>query len=128
MIDEFDMIDRDMLLFRAFRPEVLRKRVVHLNETFEQAWAMRIENGKIYREGGFGHHDRAKGVEALMKRFVKHVPDQVMIYNGHDNARIAVAADERDRLETLARKGECKSESRGRNHVQELTHTFSTLR
>ncbi|KAK4053960.1 hypothetical protein OIO90_003797 [Microbotryomycetes sp. JL221] len=106
MIDEFDMIDKDLLMYRAFAPKTFRKRIDHLKDTFDTTWTIEVKHGQIIRGGQLENHDRAKGVEKLMKRFVKYLPDQVLVYNGHDNARIAVAADERDRLETLARHGE----------------------
>lgn len=59
------------------------------------------------RGGILGHHDRAKGVVALLKRFVHQVPDVVMVYNGHDGARIPVPWEERTRLEDLGRAGKC---------------------
>ncbi|KAK4054570.1 hypothetical protein OIV83_001064 [Microbotryomycetes sp. JL201] len=111
MIDEFDMIDKDLLLYRAFAPPTFRKRVNHLKDTFDTIWTIEVNKGKIVRGGQLKDHDRAKGVEKLMERFLKHLPDQVLVYNGHDNARIAIAADERDRLETLARKGEYDTDS-----------------
>lgn len=109
MIDEFDLIDKDLLMYRAFKPEVFRKRVTYLPEAMDTTWTIRVQRGRIYREGPLGHHDRAKGVEKLMARFAHFLPDMKIVYNGHDNARIAVAAEERSRLEGLAKRGECAS-------------------
>ncbi|GAA5959337.1 hypothetical protein JCM8115_000079 [Rhodotorula mucilaginosa] len=106
LIDEFDLIDKDLLMYRAFKPEVFRKRVTYLPEAMDTTWTIRVQRGRIYREGPLGHHDRAKGVEKLMARFAHFLPDMKIVYNGHDNARIAVAAEERSRLEGLAKRGE----------------------
>ncbi|GAA5983389.1 hypothetical protein JCM10908_000268 [Rhodotorula pacifica] len=106
LIDEFDLIDKDLLMYRAFKPEVFRKRVTYLPEAMDTTWTIRVQRGRIYREGPLGHHDRAKGVEKLMARFAPFLPDMKIVYNGHDNARIAVAAEERIRLEGLAKRGE----------------------
>ncbi|GAA5996632.1 uncharacterized protein JCM10292_003101 [Rhodotorula paludigena] len=106
LIDEFDLIDKDLLMYRAFKPSVLRKRVDHLPTIMDTTWTIRVEKGRVLREGPLAHHDRAKGVESLMSRFAHLLPDMTIIYNGHDNARIAVAAEERTRLEGLAKRGE----------------------
>ncbi|GAA5897242.1 hypothetical protein JCM8208_003767 [Rhodotorula glutinis] len=106
LIDEFDLIEKDLLMYRAFPPRIFRKRVANIPETMDTTWTIRLERGRILREGPLAHHDRAKGVESLMNRFAAYLPDMTVIYNGHDNARIAVAAEERIRLETLARAGE----------------------
>lgn len=53
-------------------------------------------------------HDRAKGVVKLIERFARYLPDMKIVYNGHDGARIGVAAEERIRLEDLARQGKCR--------------------
>lgn len=107
LIDEFDLIDKDLLMYRAFKPSVLRKRVDHLPTIMDTTWTIHVEKGRVLREGPLAHHDRAKGVESLMSRFAHLLPDMTIIYNGHDNARIAVAAEERTRLEGLAKRGEC---------------------
>ncbi|GAA5825171.1 hypothetical protein JCM3770_006903 [Rhodotorula araucariae] len=106
LVDEFDLIEKDLLMYRAFKPRVLRRRVAHLPEIMDTTWTIRVDNGRVVREGPLAHHDRAKGVELLMSRFAHFLPDMTMIYNGHDNARIAVAAEERARLEGLAKRGE----------------------
>ncbi|GAA5858199.1 hypothetical protein JCM1840_001083 [Sporobolomyces johnsonii] len=107
MIDEFDLIDEDLLIYRAFSPDVFRRRVDHLadEKVMDVTWTIRIANGQAIREGPLGHHDRAKGVVNLMERFVHYLPDMKIVYNGHDGARIAVAAEERIRLEGLVKQG-----------------------
>ncbi|BGO99711.1 hypothetical protein NBRC10513v2_003939 [Rhodotorula toruloides] len=106
LIDEFDLIDKDLLMYRAFKPSVFRKRIGVMQEVVDTTWTIRVENGKVLREGPLAHHDRARGVEFLMSRFAHFLPDMTIVYNGHDGARIAVAAEERIRLEELAKKGE----------------------
>lgn len=108
MIDEFDLIDADLLHFRAFRPANFRARVQHIFDTMDVNWRIRIEGGKILREGDLADHDRAKGVESLISRFAHALPDMSMAYNGHDGARTAIAAEERERLQDLVKKGECE--------------------
>ncbi|GAA5975973.1 hypothetical protein JCM11641_002854 [Rhodosporidiobolus odoratus] len=105
LIDEFDLIDKDLLMYRAFKPSAFRKRVAHIPVAMDTTWTIRIENGRVLREGPLFDHDRAKGVEALMARFAFALPDMTIVYNGHDNARIPVAAEERLRLEGLAQEG-----------------------
>ncbi|GAA5820035.1 hypothetical protein JCM11251_005458 [Rhodosporidiobolus azoricus] len=106
LIDEFDLIEKDLLMYRAFKPSVFRRRVEHLAETMDTTWTIKIQNGRIVREGPLWDHDRARGVQALMERFSHFLPDMKIIYNGHDGARIAVAAEERMRLEGLAKAGQ----------------------
>ncbi|BGP16345.1 hypothetical protein JCM10213v2_004347 [Rhodosporidiobolus nylandii] len=105
LIDEFDLIDKDLLMYRAFKPSTFRKRVAHIPTAMDTTWTIRVEKGRVLREGPLAHHDRARGVEGLMERFAHFLPDMTIVYNGHDNARIAVAAEERIRLEGLAKAG-----------------------
>ncbi|GAA5885867.1 hypothetical protein JCM6882_004185, partial [Rhodosporidiobolus microsporus] len=106
LIDEFDLIEKDLLMYRAFKPATFRRRVEHLAETMDTTWTIRIESGRVVREGPLWDHDRARGVQALMERFSHFLPDMKIVYNGHDGARIAVAAEERIRLEELAKAGQ----------------------
>ncbi|KAI5480765.1 capsular associated protein, glycosyltransferase family 90 protein [Pseudohyphozyma bogoriensis] len=105
LIDEFDLINKDLNMYRAFKPSTLHARVKHLEETFDQIWSIDVKDGKATREGEFAHHDRAIGVVKLMKRFVHLLPDMRIVYNGHDGARIALADEERKRLENLVKIG-----------------------
>lgn len=109
MIDEFDLIERDLHVFRALTPESLHKRVEYMREKFDMTWGIRIENGQMTREGPLAHHDRAKGVRDLVKRFLHEVPDMLMWYNGHDIARTMIPWEEKDRLEQLVEDGRCES-------------------
>ena len=108
MIDEFDLIDKDLLMYRAFKPSTFRARVAYIPKFLDTLWTIRVKMGKVKREGQLAEHDRAKGVEFLMQRFAHLLPDMTVIHNGHDGARTAVAADERERLETLAKEGKCE--------------------
>ena len=85
---------------------------MELRETFETTWTIRIKNGKALREGELAGHDRALGVVDLTQRVAHLLPDMEMVYNGHDGARIAIAHEERARLEDLAKGGKGKSSSR----------------
>lgn len=108
MIDEFDLINKDLLMYRAFKPSTFRARVAYIPKFMDTLWTIRVSKGKVLREGQLAEHDRAKGVEYLMQRFAHLLPDMTIIHNGHDGARIAVAADERERLESLGRQGKCE--------------------
>jgi hypothetical protein len=112
LIDEFDLINKDLALYRAFNSTGFRARLDHTVTTFDATWTITVKDGKASRGGILGHHDRAKGVVALLKRFVHHVPDLTMAYNGHDGARIPVAWEERNRLEELGKAGKCTSPSK----------------
>ncbi|GAA5880251.1 hypothetical protein JCM16303_003866 [Sporobolomyces ruberrimus] len=107
LIDEFDLINEDLLMYRAFPPPIFRRRVDHLADpkTFDTTWTIRIERGRVHRDGQLAEHDRAKGVVKLMERYARYLPDMKIVYNGHDGARIGVAAEERIRLEDLAKQG-----------------------
>jgi hypothetical protein len=111
MIDEFDLIEKDLKMYRAFRPAAFRARVANIPVAMDTTWTIRVENGKVYREGPLGHHDRARGVASLMERFAHNLPDMIIIYNGHDGARVAVTAEERSRLEGMVDRGECEFSS-----------------
>ncbi|SCV72268.1 BQ2448_4962 [Microbotryum intermedium] len=106
LIDEFDLINKDLLMYRAFGPSHFRNRVKHIPKYLDMLWNMTVTNGVITRAGHLENHDRARGVEHLASRFAHELPDMTIMYNGHDGARIAVAAEERARLEELVKKGE----------------------
>lgn len=108
LIDEFDIIERDLKMYRAFRPSEMRKRVDFLTTFLDTTWVINIKDGKAHREGQLAHHNRAIGVVTLMERFVHLLPDMKMVYNGHDGARISVTGEERQRLEKLAEQGRCQ--------------------
>lgn len=109
MIDEFDFIEQELLKFRAFSPSNFRARVAYLQETFPTIWTIKTRNGKIERLGELKDHNRAHGVAELTSRFAHALPDMEMVYNGHDGARIALAYEERHRLELLAKAHQCQS-------------------
>ncbi|KAM0747201.1 hypothetical protein T439DRAFT_328963 [Meredithblackwellia eburnea MCA 4105] len=109
LIDEFDLINSDLDLYRSFPPSLLRSRISHLLSTFDKTWIIKIKSGKAIRDGELKDHDRAKGVVKLMERFVEFVPDCEVAYNGHDGARVPVAAEERERLMALVEKGQYDS-------------------
>lgn len=107
MIDEFDLIERDLHVYRALSPASLRRRTDYLAANVDHTWGIRIQGGKSSSEGELAHHDRARGVQHLMRRFVHELPDMLMWYNGHDNARIMIPWEERSRLEHLVAQGQC---------------------
>ena len=43
-----------------------------------------------------------------MRRFEEYLPDMLVWYNGHDNARVMIPWEERARLEQLVADGECE--------------------
>jgi hypothetical protein len=45
LIDEFDLIDKDLLMYRAFKPEVFRKRVTYLPRRIAQLLILRAVRG-----------------------------------------------------------------------------------
>ena len=107
LIDEFDLINKDLHIYRAFKPASIRLRLEHMLAEFDKTWVIRIINGDVRREGELENHDRAHGVVRLMERFAHELPDMKIGYNGHDGARVGLAAVERERLEGLIRRGEC---------------------
>lgn len=109
MIDDFDLINNDLKKFRAFTPSVLQNRSATLEAMIPTHWRIEVKDGKASRKGPLGDHNRARGVIELLKRFVHELPDMTMIYNGEDNARIAIAAEELQRLEGLVDAGQRQS-------------------
>lgn len=114
LIDEFDLIDKDLLIYRAFSPLTFRARVAHLADKsfMDVTWIIRLENGKVLREGQLANHDRAWGVAELMESFAHELPDMTLVYNGHDGARVSIPSEERTRLEKLANSNQCESTAR----------------
>lgn len=106
LIDEFDLIEKNLKMYRAFSPKSFRGRVEHAKKTLDVSWGIRVHNGEVTSEGQLWDHARAFGVIDLTKRFRQHLPNMLIWYNGHDGARIAVAWEERARLEALVDAGE----------------------
>lgn len=103
---EFDLIEKDFRIYRAFSGPSFRVRVERL-KSIDFTWGIRVTDGVVSREGQIASHNRAKGVEALTKKYAKELPDMVMWYNGHDSPKINVGWDERVRLDRLVEAGEC---------------------
>lgn len=108
LIDEFDLIDSDLKIFRAFTPHNFRVRALELADKMDTIWQIHITNGKVSRSGQLANHNRAAGVVSLIERFADELPDMMMVYSGHDGSRVALAAEEKIRLEALADAGTCK--------------------
>ncbi|KAK4702828.1 hypothetical protein P7C70_g3392, partial [Phenoliferia sp. Uapishka_3] len=106
LIDEFDLINKDLHIYRAFKPATIRLRLEHLLAEYDQTWIIRVVNGVVLREGQLDNHDRAYGIVKLTARFAHELPDMKIAYNGHDGARVGIAAVERERLEGLISRGE----------------------
>ncbi|KAL8281344.1 hypothetical protein RQP46_006378 [Phenoliferia psychrophenolica] len=106
LIDEFDLINKDLYIYRAFKPSSIRLRLEHLLAEYDKTWIIRVVNGDVLREGELEDHDRAHGISKLMSRFAHELPDMKIAYNGHDGARVGVAAVERERLEGIIKRGE----------------------
>jgi hypothetical protein len=104
MIDEFDLIERDLHAFRALSPASFRARLHYLQEKFDFCWGIEIEKGTSKRTGELKNHQRAVDVEALHKRFVHALPDMLMWYSGHDIARTMISYEEKTRLHNLVKQ------------------------
>lgn len=109
LIDEFDLIERHLHIFRAFSPTSFRRRVENLSKLIPNTWGIRIDSGVASAEGDLAHHDRAKGLLRLMKRFAGELPDMLIWYNPFDNPWVMVPWEERDRLDKLIQAGQCGS-------------------
>ena len=108
MIDEFDLIERDLHVFRALSPASIKARIEFMRTKVEWTWGIRVTGGIITREGELANHDRARGVVDLAERFAHELPDMLMWYNGHDIARVMIPWEEKHRLELLVEAGKCK--------------------
>ena len=105
---EFNIIEDDFRMFRAFSGASFRARVEKLHNATDFAWDIKIRNGRAAAEGELKTHDRAKGVLTLVKRFQHALPDMHIVYNGHDIARQNTGWEERARLDGLVQRGECE--------------------
>lgn len=105
---EFNIIEEDFRMFRAFTGPSFRARVAKLANETGFAWNIKIENGRAYSDGELANHDRAKGVLNLIKKFTHELPDLHIVYNGHDTARMNVGWEERMRLDELVQNRQCE--------------------
>lgn len=125
-LSEFNIIEEDFRMFRAFSGESFRARVSKLAKETGFAWSIKVENGKAISDGELKNHDRARGVLHLIRKFAHELPDLHIVYNGHDTARMNVGWEERMRLDALVQAGECEfNKPPGRNW--EITVTKNPL-
>lgn len=103
---EFNIIEDDFRMYRAFSGESIRARVEKMQNEFEFTWGVRVAGGSVTTEGELQFHDRAKGILDLTRRYAHELPDMLMWYNGHDGVRTTVQWEERRRLDDLVSMGE----------------------
>ncbi|GAA94666.1 glycosyltransferase family 90 protein [Mixia osmundae IAM 14324] len=98
LIDEYDMIDEDLKIFRAFSPESFRRRAAAVPSLHRAAWPVEVRNGEVSAPS-YAHKERADNVVLMMSRFARYLPDMTLWYNWDDHPLINIPWEERARLE-----------------------------
>ena len=113
LIDEFDIIDEDLLPFRAFSPSDFRRRAhaieySQISENDDFAWSMTIKDGVVSLGGKEADNDRAAQIADLIEPFKQHLGDMEVWFSAHDREQMFLSFEERQRLEGLAKAGACE--------------------
>lgn len=108
LIDEFDLIERDLAPFRALTGRSLRARVEHLRRTVGFSWTIRVGREGVVREGGERDGPRSTGVAELMRSFVHLLPiGMTAVFYAHDGPAGHLSWAERKRYADLVSRGQC---------------------
>ncbi|KAJ2905208.1 hypothetical protein MKZ38_006114 [Zalerion maritima] len=98
MVDEFDAIRDMMLPFWGLKPSVIRERAREmLGNPENMMLGIMIRDGNVtYASGGRDWMQNA--LKGMMAGFVKELGDLDLVFNVHDEPRVAVVHDTLDRL------------------------------
>ena len=115
LVDEFDLIERDLAPFRALSGRSFRARIEHLERTVGFSWTIRVGREGVLREGQERDSPRSTGVAELMRPFVHLLPvGMAAVFYAHDGPRGHLSWAERERYADLVTRGKCASGSRRR--------------
>ena len=105
VVDDFDQIHQDLLLFRTVSPAELRLRTW---EMIANPWnaisGLTIRNGvaSLYDNVIPTHRWMLEGVAILINKFARHLPDMDLAFNINDESRVAVPYADLTRMFTEA--------------------------
>lgn len=101
LIDEYDTIYHSLLPFWALEPSVIRGRAREALGFDNALIGILIRDGRVVNMAG-GDEWQRNATKAMMKDFVKYLPDMDLAFNRHDEPRVIVSHDDLSRLVTKA--------------------------
>lgn len=104
LIDEFDKTYTDILPFWALSPKLIASRSARL-QVDPSTFTMVIQGGEVAITGEHAKDGRAKDQAALMKRWVKWVPDVNVTMSAHDGPSIMMNHEVLQKHVELGKKG-----------------------
>lgn len=112
--DEYDQINQDMYLYRAYSPRDLRQFVIEASDSVD-TFSITIRNGvlrtrSMYREDIFGAFERLDGQASLLTDFgiTKWLPDVTAVFGVHDTPTGFLGWDHRQDLMERIEDNECE--------------------
>lgn len=102
LIDEYDMIYHSLLPFWALQPPTIRRRAQEALGFDNALLGLLIRDGRVISAAG-GNEWQQKSTTAMIKSFVKYLPDMDLPFNVHDEPRVTVPHDDLSRLVARAK-------------------------
>ena len=93
VVDDFDQIHEDLLLFRTISPAEIRRRTWEmLANPWNEISGLTIRNGvaSLHENVVPTHRWMLEGVAILINKFAQHLPDMDLAFNINDEPRVAV--------------------------------------
>ncbi|MCJ1357275.1 MAG: capsule-associated protein CAP1 [Icmadophila ericetorum] len=97
LIDEYDTIYHSLLPFWALDPSMIRGRAREALGFDNALIGVLIRDGRIVNMAG-GDEWQRNATKAMVKDFVKYLPDMDLAFNHHDEPRVIVPHDDLSRL------------------------------
>jgi hypothetical protein len=97
LIDEYDTIHHQLKPFWALEPSVIRERTREALGFDNALIAVMIRKGKITKKEGGGEMyawQREEATPAMLKDFIKWLPDMDLAFNIHDEPRVVMQHDD----------------------------------
>ena len=105
VIDEFDQIHNDLLLFRTTPPAVLRKQTWEMvSNPWNEISGITIRNGSAAVQENVipTHRWMLEGVAILINSFARYLPDMDLAFNLNDESRVSVPWSDLEHLRILS--------------------------
>ncbi|KAL4982426.1 hypothetical protein BDW68DRAFT_192169 [Aspergillus falconensis] len=105
LIDEYDTIYHTLLPFWALKPQTIRARAREALGYDNGLFGVLIRGGQVsLAEGLDGEHEWQRDATlAMLKNFVRYLPDMDLVFNAHDEPRVVVPSEDLQRLVAIAK-------------------------
>lgn len=95
VIDDYDNIEEDLVLFSSYTPDDLRLRTATVLATHQGVGGVRIRDGSADALSGVPEEHKwvVDGVTSMIQQFAEFLPDMDLAFNLGDESRVAVPFD-----------------------------------